>query len=50
MTASSNFNVPLVFRRAVRARALGVALLRDLFADRRRVTGWATRKKDLIAT
>ena len=50
MTASSNFNVPLVFAGLFVLAALGVALYAIFAVIEGRVTGWATRKNDLIAT
>ena len=50
MTASSNFNVPLVFAALFVLAALGVALYVMFSLIEGRVTGWATRKNDLIAT
>src|SRR6267143_1366747 len=50
MTASSNFNVPLVFAGLFVLAALGVALYAVFAIIEKRVTGWATRKNDLIAT
>ena len=50
MTASSNFNVPLVFAGLFVLAGLGVALYVIFSAIEGRVTGWATRKNDLIAT
>jgi NitT/TauT family transport system permease protein len=50
MTASSNFNVPLVFAALFVLAALGVALYVIFSLIEGRVTGWATRKNDLIAT
>ena len=50
MTASSNFNVPLVFAGLFVLAALGVALYAIFAVIEGRVTGWATRKNDLITT
>src|SRR6202171_2626216 len=50
MTASSNFNVPLVFAALFVLAGLGVALYAVFSMIERRVTGWATRKNDLITT
>ena len=50
MTASSNFNVPLVFAGLFVLAGLGVALYAVFSMIERRVTGWATRKNDLITT
>ena len=50
MTASSNFNVPLVFAALFVLAALGIALYVLFSLIEGRVTGWATRKNDLIAT
>ena len=50
MTASSNFNVPLVFAGLFVLAGLGVALYVVFSLIEGRVTGWATRKNDLIAT
>src|SRR6188508_1162628 len=44
MTASSNFNVPLVFAGLFVLAALGVALYAIFAIIEGRVTGWATRK------
>ena len=49
MSASSNFDVPLVFAGLFILAALGVALYAGFSLVERRVTGWATRKNDLIA-
>lgn len=49
MTASSNFNVPLVFACLFILAALGVALYVVFSLIEMRVTGWATRKNDLAA-
>jgi NitT/TauT family transport system permease protein len=50
MTASSNFNVPLVFAGLFVLAGLGVALYAVFAIIEKRVTGWATRKNDLITT
>jgi NitT/TauT family transport system permease protein len=50
MTASSNFNVPLVFAGLFVLAGLGVALYVIFSMIEGRVTGWATRKNDVIAT
>ena len=50
MSASSNFDVPLVFAGLFMLAALGVALYAVFSLIEGRVTGWATRKSDLIAT
>jgi NitT/TauT family transport system permease protein len=50
MTASSNFNVPLVFAGLFVLAGLGVALYAVFSLIEGRVTGWATRKNDVIAT
>lgn len=50
MSASSNFDVPLVFAGLFILAALGVALYTIFSLIEGRVTGWATRKNDLIAT
>ncbi len=50
MTASSNFNVPLVFACLLILAALGVLLYVIFSLIEGRVTGWATRKNDLVAT
>lgn len=49
MTASSNFNVPLVFAGLFILAGLGVALYVAFSLIERRVTGWATRKTDFAA-
>lgn len=49
MTASSNFNVPLVFACLFILAALGVALYVAFSLIEMRVTGWATRKNDFAA-
>ena len=50
MTASSNFNVPLVFAGLFVLAGLGIALYAVFAIIEKRVTGWATRKNDLITT
>ena len=50
MTASSNFNVPLVFAGLFVLAGLGVALYVIFSLIEGRVTGWATRKNDVIVT
>jgi len=50
MNASSNFDVPLVFAGLFILAALGVILYVIFSLVESRVTGWATRKNDLIAT
>ncbi|MET0905003.1 MAG: ABC transporter permease [Tardiphaga sp.] len=50
MSASSNFNVPLVFACLFILAFLGVALYVIFSLIEARVTGWATRKNDLVAT
>jgi NitT/TauT family transport system permease protein len=50
MTASSNFDVPLVFAGLFILAALGVLLYVAFSLIERRVTGWATRKNDLVTT
>lgn len=50
MTASSNFNVPLVFAGLFILAILGVALYLVFSLIEQRITGWATRKNDLVAT
>lgn len=50
MTASSNFDVPLVFAGLFILAALGVALYVVFSLIEGRVTGWATRKNDLVST
>ncbi|WP_127754393.1 ABC transporter permease [Devosia sp. 1566] len=47
MTASSNFDVPLVFSGLFILAALGVALYAIFSLIEGRVTGWATRKRDI---
>jgi NitT/TauT family transport system permease protein len=49
MSASSNFDVPLVFAGLFILAALGVALYVAFSLIERRVTGWATRKNDFAA-
>ncbi|MBD3846966.1 ABC transporter permease [Bosea sp. SSUT16] len=49
MTASSNFNVPLVFAGLFILAGLGVALYVAFSLIEMRVTGWATRKNDFAA-
>jgi NitT/TauT family transport system permease protein len=49
MTASSNFNVPLLFAGLFILAALGVALYVVFSLIERRVTGWANRKNELLA-
>jgi NitT/TauT family transport system permease protein len=49
MSASSNFNVPLVFAGLFILAALGVALYVAFSLIEARVTGWATRRNDLAA-
>jgi NitT/TauT family transport system permease protein len=50
MSAASNFNVPLVFAGLFILAALGIALYVVFSLIERRVTGWATRKGDMIPT
>ncbi len=50
MSASSNFNVPLVFACLFILAALGVALYVIFSLIEARITGWATRKNDLVVT
>ena len=50
MTASSNFDVSLVFAGLIVLAGLGVALYLAFSALERRVTGWATRKNDFAVT
>ncbi len=50
MSASSNFDVPLVFAGLFILAALGIALYVIFSLIEGRVTGWATRKNDLAAT
>ncbi|MNU09133.1 hypothetical protein D3C72_2555310 [compost metagenome] len=47
MTASSNFDVPLVFSGLFILAALGVALYAIFSLIESRVTGWATRKNEI---
>ncbi|WP_172124689.1 MULTISPECIES: ABC transporter permease [unclassified Devosia] len=47
MTASSNFDVPLVFAGLFILAALGVALYAIFSLIEGRVTGWATRKREI---
>lgn len=49
MSASSNFNVPLVFAGLFILAGLGVALYVAFSLIEMRVTGWATRKNDFAA-
>jgi NitT/TauT family transport system permease protein len=49
MTASSNFNVPLVFAGLFILAGLGVALYVAFSLVEMRVTGWANRKNDFAA-
>ena len=49
MTASSNFNVPLLFAGLFILAALGVALYVIFSLIEQRVTGWANRKNELLA-
>ncbi|MBV9077471.1 MAG: ABC transporter permease [Methylobacteriaceae bacterium] len=49
MIASSSFNVPLVFAGLFVLAGLGVALYLVFSLIERRVTGWATRRSDLVA-
>ena len=49
MTASSNFNVPLVFAGLFILAGLGVALYVAFSLIEMRVTGWANRKNDFAA-
>lgn len=49
MTASSNFNVPLVFAGLFILSGLGVALYVAFSLIESRVTGWANRKTDFAA-
>lgn len=49
MTASSNFNVPLVFAGLFVLAGLGIALYVIFSFIEGRVTGWANRKNDLMA-
>jgi NitT/TauT family transport system permease protein len=48
MTASSNFNVPLVFAGLFVLAGLGVALYVIFSVIEGRITGWATRKNDIF--
>ncbi len=50
MSASSNFDVSLVFAGLMILAALGVALYVVFSMLERRVTGWATRKNDFAVT
>jgi NitT/TauT family transport system permease protein len=50
MTASSNFDVPLVFAGLFILAALGVILYLAFSLIEARVTGWATRKNDPVMT
>jgi NitT/TauT family transport system permease protein len=50
MTASSNFNVSLVFAGLFILAIMGVALYAIFSFLEQRVTGWATRKNDLAVT
>jgi NitT/TauT family transport system permease protein len=50
MSGSSNFDVPLVFAGLFILAALGVALYVIFAAIEGKVTGWATRKNDVIPT
>ena len=50
MSASSNFDVPLVFAGLFILAALGIALYALFSLIEGRVTGWATRKNDFAAT
>lgn len=49
MTASSNFNVPMVFAGLFILAGMGVALYVVFSLIERRVTGWANRKNDFAA-
>ncbi len=49
MTASSNFNTPLLFAGLFILSGLGVALYAAFSLIEMRVTGWANRKNELIA-
>ena len=49
MSASSNFDVPLVFAGLFILALLGVALYVAFSLVEGRVTGWATRKNDLVS-
>jgi NitT/TauT family transport system permease protein len=50
MSASSKFNVPLVFAGLFVLAGLGVALYVLFSLIEGQVTGWATRKDNVIAT
>lgn len=50
MTASSNFNTPLLFAGLFVLAGMGVALYAAFSLIEMRVTGWANRKNDLITT
>lgn len=50
MSASSNFNTPMVFAGLFILAGLGVVLYAVFSLIEMRVTGWANRKNDLIAT
>jgi NitT/TauT family transport system permease protein len=50
MSGSSNFDVPLVFAGLFILAGLGVALYAIFAVIEGRVTGWATRKNDMIPT
>jgi NitT/TauT family transport system permease protein len=50
MTASSNFQVSLVFAGLIILALMGVALYAVFSLLERRITGWATRGKDLAVT
>lgn len=50
MTASSSFDVPLVFAGLLILAALGVLLYAAFSLIEARVTGWATRRNDLAVT
>jgi NitT/TauT family transport system permease protein len=50
MSASSNFDVPLVFARLFILAALGIVLYALFSIIESRVTGWATRKNDFGTT
>ncbi len=49
MTASSNFNVPLLFAGLFILAGLGVILYAIFSVIEQRVTGWANRKNELLA-
>ena len=49
MTASSSFNVPLVFSGLFLLAAMGIALHVVFSLVERRLTGWANRKSELAA-